>query len=514
MFLNSRVWAWLVTVLLVSLGACKPKSAPVVVETQTPRVDLFVEDLTPPQSETWEAHYVRNAKVGHRHTQIFDVGTSDRPLIKIVATDILQFRRFGTVSEQELTMISLETPAGDVRQFAYRLRCETSETVVKGTVDGEQLRLMRLGSKQPQLRLPWSDRQHGLFAIKRSLQLNPMHAGERRTVDSFVALADRIVSYNLVAKEKEETDVAGQSRRLLRIDTIDQRASGWKLPTSYWTDEDGRILKMREAHLDRETIVLNRDTALKANDLFKLDLGSDVGIPVSTPIKQPDQLKQALYRVRTDDLQPADVFPVSPSQQVTPAEPGVAMVRVTKATATTPEQLDQISPPTPEDLAPNELIQSNHPRVVSLANAVAESIEDPWEAAIRLEQYIYQILEKEDYAQIFNSAGEVAERRTGDCSEHAVLLAATCRARQIPAKVVVGLIYAPRSQSFLYHMWTEVWINDRWIPLDATRGQGGINATYLKFRDSNLARETAYNFVTPVMYLIDRLHIEVITAET
>ena len=39
------------------------------------------------------------------------------------------------------------------------------------------------------------------------------------------------------------------------------------------------------------------------------------------------------------------------------------------------------------------------------------------------------------------TAAEVARSREGDCTEHAVLLAALARARGIPARVAMGLVY-------------------------------------------------------------------------
>ena len=155
------------------------------------------------------------------------------------------------------------------------------------------------------------------------------------------------------------------------------------------------------------------------------------------------------------------------------------------------------------------MIQSDDPRVIAIANAAAGSLEDPWRAATAFEQYLFRMLGKVDVSQVFSGAAEVAARRQGDCSEHAVLLAATCRARQIPARVVIGLVYSPATQSFLYHMWTEVWISDRWIPLDATLGRGGVGATHLKLRSSNLSRESPYGLVSPVLYLMGKLKIQV-----
>ena len=173
-----------------------------------------------------------------------------------------------------------------------------------------------------------------------------------------------------------------------------------------------------------------------------------------------------------------------------------------------------VKAPTEQDLAPNRLIQSDDPSVKALANAAAGTLkDDPWRAALALEQYLFRTLGKEDFGQVFGSAAEVAGRRKGDCSEHAVLLAAACRSLEIPARVAVGLLYSPQDQRFLYHMWNEVWVNDRWIPLDATLGKGGVGAAHLKLRDSNLAGESAYSMVSPVIYLIGKIDLELVDVD-
>ena len=78
----------------------------------------------------------------------------------------------------------------------------------------------------------------------------------------------------------------------------------------------------------------------------------------------------------------------------------------------------------------------------------------------------------------------------------------------------MGLLYSAEGEQFLYHMWNEVWIQDRWIPLDATLGQGGIGGCHLKLRDSSLAHESAYGMVSPVIHLIGRIKIDVVAAQT
>ena len=255
--------------------------------------------------------------------------------------------------------------------------------------------------------------------------------------------------------------------------------------------------------------------AKQANDLVRLDLGIDVGIRVDRPIENSAEVKYAVYRVQTDGLNPARVFASGLSQHVLPAEEGVALVTVRQVTPDSPAVIDvDIDPPQPDDLKSSALVQCDHPRIRAIADSVAGSVDDPWFAAQLLEHHVFSRLSKTDFSQVFGSAAEVAEKRRGDCSEHAVLLAAVCRAHGIPTRVAVGLLYSAQDQRFLYHMWNEVWIRDRWIPLDATLGRSVVGGCHIKLRDSSLAHESAYSMVSPVIQLIGRIKIDVVSAQT
>ena len=152
---------------------------------------------------------------------------------------------------------------------------------------------------------------------------------------------------------------------------------------------------------------------------------------------------------------------------------------------------------------------------MAMANSVAGNADNPWELACRLEKHVFQLIEKKDFSQVFASAQEVAQSRQGDCTEHAVLLAALCRARNIPARVTIGLVYVPRpgAPEMAYHMWNEVWINDGWYPLDATLGRGGIGGAHLKLTDTNLDGSSAFSAFLPVTQVVRRLQVEVISTE-
>ena len=75
-----------------------------------------------------------------------------------------------------------------------------------------------------------------------------------------------------------------------------------------------------------------------------------------------------------------------------------------------------------------------------------------------------------DFSRYDSAAGALA-RRSGDCTEAALLLAAVARARGIPARVVYGVAYSSRftgqSHVFSPHMWVQVWDGARWRSFDA-----------------------------------------------
>jgi hypothetical protein len=62
-------------------------------------------------------------------------------------------------------------------------------------------------------------------------------------------------------------------------------------------------------------------------------------------------------------------------------------------------------------------------------------------------------------------------------------------------------------------MWTEVYIDGRWTPLDAIQGHGGIGADHLKLGQSTLEGVSAYISFLPAAQVAGRLKIEVLEAE-
>jgi hypothetical protein len=88
-----------------------------------------------------------------------------------------------------------------------------------------------------------------------------------------------------------------------------------------------------------------------------------------------------------------------------------------------------------------------------------------------LVEFVHASITSKNYQRGFDIASEVARRRAGDCTEHAVLMTALARARGWSARVVTGtlLVEAEGSLGAFGHAWTEVFADRAWRIVDATR---------------------------------------------
>lgn len=87
-----------------------------------------------------------------------------------------------------------------------------------------------------------------------------------------------------------------------------------------------------------------------------------------------------------------------------------------------------------------------------------------------LERLVFEHVTHKSYSRAFDLASRVAATREGDCTEHAVLLAALARASGYSARVVFGNIVLEQDDdlSAFGHAWVEIHDGDAWQIRDAT----------------------------------------------
>jgi hypothetical protein len=120
-----------------------------------------------------------------------------------------------------------------------------------------------------------------------------------------------------------------------------------------------------------------------------------------------------------------------------------------------------------------------------LAADIAGDARDPWTQVERFWDFLFDRLMHGvvNYDEVDSSRPNdwTLENGWTDCQQEAALLAALCRARDIPARLISG--YVLDDDTPYHHCWAEVWIAGRgWLPLDL----------YMSWHFANGGREPAW----------------------
>ncbi|MDO4557921.1 MAG: transglutaminase-like domain-containing protein [Planctomycetia bacterium] len=388
--------------------------------------------------------------------------------------------------------------------------------------------------------VPFPPGTGGCATLQWSLRHPPMRSGEVRTFRSFEFGEDDLSETTLHAIGPENVDLPAPfvreeemdfgktpiSVRMMRIERTTISSASPPQRWTLWCDEDGNIRKQTTELLGLTSYRVSESIVRKfADRVAGLDTLSSVPVHDAThgTFAGTDPQKIAQLRctvtLRNTDEPLASFFPQTPCQRILSAEPG--QVRFLLLTDTERQKWDEddgntisaenewipdVTPVT-EDLAPNAWIESDAPEIVLVAESVAIGVDDPWKIAVTLESETRRRIPEPGYESGFESARTALRKGSGDCTEHAVLLAALLRARGIPSRIASGLILEPGQASF--HAWTEVWLDGRWVGMDATRPMGGIAARYLKASADHLGGTGAIARIQRLLPVVGNLQITV-----
>lgn len=492
----------LVASLLAILAGCGTPKAPSAPAASTT------------SHETWDAVYLQDSHVGYLHVTERTNTEASPPVIESEAEMKMSMKRDGQQITIETRRQAIETTDGRLVSFREEQHLGPTPTVSRGEVKDGKLTITTSdgqASQPRQIDLP--DTTGGPFAPEHSLSRQPMQPGETRSVRFFEPLLGALATETLVAGDYEQVELLSEKQELLRIESS-LKVEGQPTPirSLRWTDRQGETLKTEVLGMRQVAYRTTEEQALGGAEPA-LDLFRETLVKLDKPMENPRQTRVARYRVELSDGDPAKVFAVGPTQAVKSLGPHAAEVTVTTLDPTAPTCAGAGGSATAEEREPSGIVQSDDARIVEMAREAAGSHTNAGEIAVALEDYVSnKMAARRNYSTALATAADVARSLEGDCTEHAVLLAALARASGIPARVAVGLVYAPNHQGFAYHMWTEMLLDDCWVPLDATLGEGRISADHLKLADSALSDRAAFASFLPLAEVLGQLKIEVLDA--
>lgn len=464
--------------------------------------------------ESWDAVYIRNQRIGHVHITVQPVKDRDRSLQRVQVEMTLSFRRAKDPVTMEMLYGTIETLDGSVLRLDTRILASRQEMRTHGDVIDGKMKMILDGSGQRQeASIPWEDDFRGPYGAEMSMSRKPMEPGESREVKIFIPGTNRIGIAKLAAKQTEPVQLGGGVKRdLLRVEQavqLDGKPVS-EMSSVFWVDAHGQILRsFTDSFGGMEFYRTTREFALKnSSRAGQFDLNEASLVKVSRRINKPYESRQIVYNLVMKGDEPAKNFPNDRRQTVTPESSDRMRARMVVATAGPndgepgPEVVDS------QYSRPNSMIESEDPRVAALAKRATAGLSDPWQKAEAIQHWVAENIKEKNFETTFAPASEVARDLTGDCTEHGVLTAAMCRSVGIPARVVVGLIYSEPNQAFGFHLWDEVYVNRRWVAIDAAFDQSQVDAVHLKLADSSLDGVAPFEMFLAVSRLFGKLTIE------
>jgi len=240
--------------------------------------------------------------------------------------------------------------------------------------------------------------------------------------------------------------------------------------------------------MNMEMVACSKEFALSDNDV--VDFLKKLFVDSPMELKDLRSKKAAQYT-----LVPANgarlTLPTDDSQTVKSGLGGRLIVEVEPAAWSSGAALPYsgTDPNILQALRPTHYVESDDEKVMELARAAVGDTTDAAEAVRKIESFVAGYIKTKDLSVGYASAAEVALSRQGDCTEHAVLAAAMCRAAGIPARVAFGLVYVEEFMGhknvFGGHAWTQAYLGDKWVGIDATRVPGGYGAGHILLGTGN-----------------------------
>ena len=377
----------------------------------------------------------------------------------------LSIERAGTAVGLTSKETTEETTDGKPIAFQALSKLSGGETTIEGTVHGDKATVKTTTGGATQTReIDWPKGAMLPEGLRLAGLAKGLAPGTRYSALAFQPSSLDVAEIDTHIGDKEAVDLPGGTKMLTAVEQT-MLLGGSPVKSRLWVDAEETVHKLTMPVIGVDLVLLACDRACatapnQGTDIF------DRTIMESPRALTRSELDHGIrYVLAPSDGGAALKLPDTGEQRVA-IQGDTLVVEIAPA----PRNADE-KKPDPADYAPNDWLQSKAPEVESLAKKAAAGAHGPGAEMKQLETFVRGYISNKTLGVGYASALEVVHKPEGDCTEHAVLLAALGRSLGIATRVVDGLAYAPgfagRQRVFVPHAWVQAWINDRWQSFDA-----------------------------------------------
>jgi hypothetical protein len=415
--------------------------------------------------ETWMSVLLEGHKIGAAHFS----RTVDGDRVITMQSLQLKFERNGSPLKVENTETDVEDTRGTPLGFDTLTRISGNDSTVHGErlADGRFRVTRTVGGIAHAAIVDWPDGAllaEGQRLAERRAGFVP---GTVLRFDAYDADSGEALHTLATVVGAERVELPDGMESLVHVRQVTRLPVG-ETRNELWLDDDFHLRKMRLEVFGQplEMLACSRACAEAPNQSGNLLDHAMARLPHALP---PTQLDGALrYVMAASDDRPLH-FAETDEQRVQ-REKDNRWIVVVGALGARRE-----APPTAADTAANAWLQSGNAEVVALARKAAGDARGDDARMQRLTDFVRGYIADKNLGVGYASALETVHSRQGDCTEHAVLLAALGRALGIPVRVLTGLAYVPHYAGadavLVPHAWVQAWVDGRWRSYDAALGR-------------------------------------------
>jgi hypothetical protein len=479
--------------------------------------------------DAWDAVFVKDMHVGFVHTAVREFERDGKTFLYGTKEHRLTVKRFDQKVELWEKESTLETPEGQVLVVRRQQGVGPQQALsVVGQVSGKTLTVKGEGAAAGAGQsVPFPEGVLGVCKEATLMKDKKPKPGETIDYQYYAGQVNWVAKFTVTAKAVEEQTlyIGDKPRKLLKVEVKmdpirDQQGGVFELPTAtVWCDAasfDPLKTEFDNPTLGGTMVVLRTTKEAASRPPTKVpDLFSVQSIPLDRSVDGIHQKAAVTYRVTlAGDADPKTAF-VTDARQVVRNVAGksfelaVTAVRRAADAPAEPPADEKVKAYVAECLGTSFYIDWDNAatkRHAAAAVANLPATATAWDKARAVEKWVRANMKPATFDNSMDPTSKVAETLSGDCTEFSVLAAGMCRALGIPSRTALGLVYAPDRDTgkpyLAYHMWFEVFVDDRWVALDGTLGLGSVGPGHLKITTATWHNERSMAPLLPVMRLL------------
>ena len=391
---------------------------------------------------------------------------------RVISTDNILFElvRMGTPMKLDLSETDIETTDGRPLGFKAIQKVATMDMSVEGEISPDGKMKIRISNAGNTTELN-KDYPKGAVMTEGLLRIFKEHGldyGTSYTADVFSPSNMIAMKMSFNVGRKKQVDLLGRVVELVEIKGEYSVPGAGSQSFTYYVDEDYNSQKMIMPLAGMNVEMVACSEAFARSKLDAAEMVAAMVVKSPKVINDTGNISQITYILKPNKSADSLKFPETDNQKVAIMPDGNIRLTVkpVKGSRDARYPYKGKNPEILKALESTQYLQVKSPEIIALAQKSTKGKTNALDAAHAIEEFVSNYIENKNLSVGYASALEVAKSRQGDCTEHAVLTAALCRAAGIPARVVMGIVYA-KDDLFMGHAWTEAYVGDKWIGLDA-----------------------------------------------